>query len=66
MDKLEHKALELARQHNNRCCATCRNKRGEMCEVVADRNNCIYNDMELWQPDKSAFIELAERVLERG
>lgn len=63
MDVIERKAQELTRERANRVCETCRNKRGSECEVTADKNNCIYNDMELWQPNKGVFYVLAERIL---
>lgn len=65
MDAIERKAQELTRERANRVCETCRNKRGSECEVTADKNGCIYNDMEFWQPNKDVLYELAEQVLEK-
>lgn len=65
MDYIERKARSLARDRHNRSCETCKHLNKGKCEVVPDLNNCIYNDMEYWQPKISVFLELAEKVLER-
>lgn len=65
MDLIERKARSLARDRHNRNCKTCKHHHDGKCDIVSDTNNCIYNDMEYWQPKISVFLELAEKVLER-
>lgn len=62
MDRIEHKAWELMRVRGNRTCETCRNNSSSGCEVSPDKNACIYNDYELWTPNRDVFFKLAERV----
>lgn len=63
MDAIERKARSLARDRHNRICGTCKHWSDNKCNVVDDPNKCIYNDMELWQPNLSIFFELAEKVM---
>lgn len=69
MDRTEHKAYELMRNHSiyrKQSCEMCTNNSDMGCKVTPDKNSCIYNNYELWKPDFKKYIALARRLLADG
>lgn len=69
MDRTEHKAYELMRNHaiyRKQACETCANNSDMGCKVTPDKKSCVYNNYELWKPDFDTFLSLAKRILAAG